>query len=88
MNLIYTSQFKRDYKRIVSQGKEIQKLEIVIDLLLGSQKLEARYRDHPLIGKWENHRDCHLEPDWVLIYRLTEDSLILERTGSHSDLFR
>ena len=88
MNLIYTTQFKKDFKRVSNQGKEISKLELVIDTLLSNKKLESKYRDHQLIGKWKNHRDCHIEPDWILIYRLTDDALILERTGSHSDLFK
>ena len=88
MNLIYTTQFKKDFKRVSNQGKDISKLELVIDTLLSNKKLESKYRDHPLIGKWKNHRDCHIEPDWILIYRLTDDDLILERTGSHSDLFK
>ena len=88
MNLIYTTQFKKDFKRIINQGKEISKLESVIDILLNRGKLEPQFKDHPLIGKWKNHRDCHIEPDWILIYRLTNDSLFLERTGSHSELFK
>lgn len=88
MNLIYTSQFKKDFKRVSSQGKDLSKLEVVIETLLIREKLDQKYKDHSLIGKWKNHRDCHLEPDWVLIYRLTQDSLILERTGSHNELFR
>ena len=88
MNLIYTSQFKKDFKRVSSQGKDLFKLEVVIETLLNGEILDQKYKDHSLIGKWKNHRDCHLEPDWILIYRLTSDSLILERTGSHSELFR
>ena len=88
MNLIYTSQFKKDFKRVSSQGKDLFKLEVVIETLLNGEILDQKYKDHSLIGKWKNHRDCHLEPDWILIYRLTNDSLILERTGSHSELFR
>ena len=88
MNLIYTTQFKKDYKKIKKQQKNLSKLTIVIEKLLNQQKLEPKYKDHSLSGKFMNHRDCHIEPDWILIYRLTEDKLILERTGSHSDLFK
>ncbi|MDP2303232.1 MAG: type II toxin-antitoxin system YafQ family toxin [Ignavibacteria bacterium] len=88
MNLIYTSQFKKDFKKISKQDKDISKLEFVIKALLDSQVLELKYKDHSLSGKWKNHRDCHIEPDWLLIFRITSDSLILERTGSHSDLFK
>ncbi len=87
MNLVYTSQFKKDFKRISNQGKDISKLEAVIETLLNGEKLDPKYKDHSLIGKWKNHKDCHLEPDWILIYRLTKDSLILERIGSHTELF-
>ena len=88
MNLIYTTQFKKDYKKIKKQQKNLSKLTIVIEKLLSQQKLEPKYKDHSLSGKFMSHRDCHIEPDWILIYRLTEDKLILERTGSHSDLFK
>lgn len=88
MRLIYSSQFKKDFKRIQNQGKNISQLELVIQTLLKEETLEPKYRDHKLVGKWKNHRDCHVEPDWLLIYRLTEDTLILERTGSHSELFK
>lgn len=51
-------------------------------------KIEKKYQEHQLSGEWKNHKDCHIEPDWILIFRLTEDALILERTGSHSELFK
>ena len=87
MKLIYTSQFKKDFKKIKKQQKKLSKLTVVIENLLNHQKLGQKYKDHSLSGKWNNHRDCHIEPDWLLIYRITNDELILERTGSHSDLF-
>ncbi len=88
MNLVYTSQFKKDFKRVINQNKDTSKFESVIGVLLNKEKLEPKFKDHSLVGKWKNHRDCHIEPDWILIYRLTDDSLILERTGSHSELFK
>ncbi len=88
MNIHYTTQFKKDYKRIKRQNKKTEKLENVIKLLLSGRELEPRYKDHPLIGNWKGHRDCHVEPDWLLIYRITADDLYLERTGSHAELFR
>jgi len=88
LRLIYSSQFKKDFKRIQSQGKNISQLEIIIETLLKKQQLEPKYRDHKLVGKWKNYRDCHIEPDWLLIYRLTEEALFLERTGSHAELFK
>ena len=88
MNIHYTTQFKKDYKRIKKQNKDLSKLRTVIDKLSLGKLLEPTYRDHPLSGNWKNHRDCHIEPDWILIYRITAEGLYLERTGSHSDLFR
>ena len=88
MKIHYTTQFKKDYKRINKQKKDLLKLRIVIEKLVAGQSLEARYKDHQLFGNWKGHRDCHIEPDWILIYRITSDNLYLERTGSHSELFR
>lgn len=88
MNIHYTTQFKKDYKRIKRQNKDLSKLRAVIEKLSTNQPLDPVYRDHPLSGNWKNHRDCHIEPDWLLIYRITPEDLFLERTGSHSDLFK
>lgn len=88
MNIYYTTQFKKDYKRIKKQNKDLDKLKVVIEALVSGEVLDERYQDHKLSGEWKEHRDCHIEPDWILIYRLTSDSLYLERTGSHSDLFK
>lgn len=88
MNIHYTTQFKKDYKRIKRQNKNPEKLTSVIKLLLTGQVLDQKYRDHPLTGNWKGHRDCHLDPDWLLLYRITADDLYLERTGSHSELFK
>jgi len=88
LRLIYTTQFKKDFKKIKKRGKEISKLINVIEILLERKNLDAKYQDHPLSGKFKDHRECHIEPDWLLIYRRTKDELILERTGSHSDLFK
>ena len=88
MKLHYTTQFKRDYKRIRKQNKDIAKLRVVIEKLAAGQLLEPKHKDHQLSGRWKGHRDCHLEPDWILIYRITADDLYLERTGSHAELFK
>lgn len=88
MNIFYTNQFKKDYKRIKKQNKDLIKLQDVIKKLSDGERLEQKYKDHQLSGIWKNHRDCHIEPDWILIYRTTSEELILERTGSHSELFR
>lgn len=87
MNIHYTTQFKKDYKRIKRQNKDPEKLEVVIRKLLTGQGLDQSYRDHSLAGNWKNHRECHIESNWLLIYRLTDDALYLERTGSHAELF-
>ena len=88
MNPHYTTQFKKDYKRIKKQNKDLSKIRVVIEKLAKGQVLEPKYNDHQLFGNWKGHRDCHIEPDWLLIYRISSDDLFLERTGSHSELFK
>jgi mRNA interferase YafQ len=82
-----TKRFERDLKRVRKRGKQLDKLWSVVDRLLNDEPLEARLREHTLSGQWQSFRECHIEPDWLLIWRETEESLILVRTGSHSDLF-
>jgi mRNA interferase YafQ len=88
LNIYYTTQFKKDYKKIKKHNKDLNKLQDVIDKLFNGIELDPKHHDHPLSGEWKSHRDCHIEPDWILIYLRTSDELILERTGSHSDLFK
>ena len=88
MTIIYTTQFKRDYKKIKKQNKELNKLKLLIEKLIFGEKLEPKYKDHQLTGAFKGYRDCHIEPDWLLIYKKTTDYLILERTGSHSELLK
>jgi len=85
-----TSQFKKDVKLAGKRGKDLQKLKAVLDLLIAGDELPTPYKDHPLRGNFAGSRDCHIEPDWLLIYTLTENGghVRLERTGTHSDLFR
>ena len=87
MKLSQTSQFKKDIKKQLRKGKNQQKLLEVIELLLSENPLPEKNKDHPLKGNWKGRRDCHIEPDWVLIYKIPKDELLLERTGTHSDLF-
>ena len=87
MILAQTKQFKKDVKRMQKRGKDLAKIKAVIDLLLAEEPLPQRNRDHQLGGNWVGRRDCHIEPDWILIYKPTGDELLLERTGTHSDLF-
>ncbi len=84
----YTSQFKRDLKRVRKRGQDIEKLKIVMQLLIAEESLPASYRDHPLTSNWKGCRDLHIEPDWLLIYRINKSIVRFVRTGSHSDLFR
>jgi mRNA interferase YafQ len=88
LTIKYTNQFKKDYKRIQRQEKDRQKLRRAINALVAHQTLETNYRDHPLSGNWKGFRDCHLGPDWILIYSVNEDILTLARMGSHSELFK
>ena len=83
-----TKQFSRDVKRMRKRGKDLDKLREVVRLLAEGTPLPVNYRDHPLIGPWHPSRDCHVEADWVLICTGDKDSLRLERTGTHSDLFK
>ena len=87
MNLAQTKQFKKDVKRMRKRGKDLEKIKAVIDLFVAGEPLPPKNRDHKLGGNWIGRRDCHIEPDWILIYKLTEDELLLERTGTHADLF-
>ena len=82
-----TTQFKRDFKHQIKRGKDQTVFKEVIARLIEGETLEVKYRDHPLFGGYKGTRECHLEPDWLLIYELSPDDLILIRTGSHSDLF-
>ncbi len=83
----YSSQFKRDYKKMKSRGKDIAVLKTVMDLLLIGTTLPDMYKDHQLKGDWKLFRELHLEPDWLLIYRIFENTVYFTRTGTHADLF-
>jgi mRNA interferase YafQ len=86
--IFQTRQFKKDFERIKKQDKDLSRLKDVISAIANHEALEQRHRDHALSGNWSGSRDCHIEPDWILIYRVDGEHLFLERTGSHSDLFR
>jgi len=85
---IFTSRFKKDYKRILKQGKDESKFVALLAKLINNEKLEETYKDHKLSGQFKDCRECHIESDWLLIYKSTENEIILIRTGSHSELFR
>lgn len=84
-----TKAFARDLKRVGKRGWNLARLQVVLETLRTRQPLTARHRDHPLKGEWKGWRDCHVEPDWVLVDQVDEEKgeLILGRTGSHADLF-
>lgn len=88
-NIRQTKRFQKDLKLIQKRGYEIKKLIDVVKILTNGQELPQKYRDHELHGKYAGTRECHIEPDWLLIYEKLESELILilTRTGSHSDLF-
>ncbi len=84
---IRSGAFKRDVKRAEKRGRDMAKLRVVLRLLIEGHPLPASYQDHPLRGGWKGYRDAHIEPDWVLIYRIAGDKLRLARTGAHADVF-
>ena len=87
-HLSQTTKFTRDIKRMRKRGKDLSLLQRVVKMLVQDLTLPQKFKDHALIGVWQSSRDCHIEPDWLLIYTSDESSLRLERTGSHSDLFK
>lgn len=86
LEIFRTSKFKRDFKTIKKRNWNIESLKEVILLLAEREKLPVVYKDHPLRGNHNGYRDCHIEDDWVLIYKIENDVLYLARTGTHSDL--
>ena len=87
MRIQRQNQFKRDVKRLKKQNKDFAKLKNILASLIIGKPLEKKYKDHPLSGKWKGCRECHIEPDWLLIYKPEPETLWLVRTGSHSELF-
>ena len=87
MKVTQTTQFRKDAKRQIKRGKSPDKLSAVIELLIAGEELPEKHRDHALTGNWKGWRDCHVDPDWLLIYKRLTDELVLGRTGSHADLF-
>ncbi len=88
-DIIWTTQFKKDYKLALKRHLNIELLDDIIRALSRGETLPEKYKDHPLSGDWIGHRECHIQPDWLLIYRVENDILVLTlaRTGTHSDLF-
>lgn len=89
LTLVTTTQFRKDYKRAKKRGMDLSRLEAVLELLCAEEILPAALRDHPPTGNYIGFRECHIQPDWLLVYEIRKDQLILvaSRTGSHADLF-
>jgi mRNA interferase YafQ len=85
--VITSKQYEKDAKRVRSRGKDMARLVAVVRVLRDRQPLDARHRDHALVGDWLGFRECHIQGDWLLVYRLDEEAVYLSRTGTHSDLF-
>lgn len=85
---VYTRQFEKDLKRCQRRGKNLEKFKILARTLLAGQPLDPLYHNHKLVGDYVGRRDCHIESNWVLIYKIDGTNLIFERMGTHSDLFR
>jgi mRNA interferase YafQ len=85
---VYTKQFEKDTRWCLRRGKDLEKFKILARTLLSGIPLDAIHRDHRFLGCFAGRRDCYIESDWVLIYRIKEDQLIFERMGTHSDLFK
>ena len=85
---VYTKQFEQDIKRSKRRGKNLEKFKIIARALLAGEPLDAIHRDHRLVGNYAGRRECHLESDWLLIYKTEESRLVFERIGAHSDLFK
>ena len=84
---VYTRQFERDIKKARKSGKNLDKFKIIARALIEGKKLDPLHRDHQLIGDYAGRRECHIEADWLLIYKLEKDQIVFERTGSHAGLF-
>ena len=87
MRLIATKRFERDLRRAGRRNKDLDELWAVVDAILAGKPLEPRHRPHRLSGDWAPFHECHIEPDWLLIWNEDKDTLVLVRTGTHSDLF-
>ena len=87
LTIRYETSFKKDYKRAKRRGYNLYLIEEVIRLLVQQEPLPERYKEHSLIGNYAGYRECHIPPDWLLVYRQDENELLLYRTGTHTDLF-
>ncbi len=88
LKLFTTNQFEKDFDRMIRRGKDKDSILQIMQKLLNQERLDPAYRDHKLTGPLVGRRECHIEPDWLLLYIKKNDRIIFERTGTHSDLFR
>lgn len=84
----YTKQFSRDVALAQRRGKNMEKLKLIVRTLIADERLDLIHRDHKLVGDYVGRRECHIESDWLLVYKLQDNMIVFERTGTHSDLFR
>ena len=85
---VFTNQFAKDVKKAQKRGKNLDKFKIIAETLLSGQPLNKIHRDHKLVGHYVGRKECHIEPDWLLIYKTEELKIVFERMGTHSDLFK
>jgi mRNA interferase YafQ len=85
--IIYRTQFKKDFKRVIKQGKKPEELEAIFNILVDGKPIPPKHKDHPLTGDYNGYQELHIKPDWLLIYKIEGETLILVRTGSHPELF-
>lgn len=88
LHSVTTKRFEKDVKLAQKRGKDLEKLRLVMEILLEGKGLPSKYLDHSLFGNFKDRRECHIEPNWLLIYKPDNSQIIFERTGSHSDLFK
>ncbi|MDD4526950.1 MAG: type II toxin-antitoxin system YafQ family toxin [Candidatus Margulisbacteria bacterium] len=85
----FTGKFKKDFKFMIEKRKRnVSKIKTIITQLQNQELLETKHKDHKLMGDFEGRRECHIEPDWLLVYKIDKQTIIFERTGTHSDLFK
>lgn len=85
---VYTRQFEKDVKRAQKRGKNMEKLKIILRSIIEEETLDPIHRDHKPIGNMHGRRECHIESDWLLVYKIDNGQVVFERTGSHSDIFQ
>lgn len=85
---VYAKRFEKDLKLMIKRGYDPESIKSIVRTLVKEIPLERKHRDHILIGNFKDRRECHIEPDWLLVYRIEGNMIVLERTGTHADLFR